>query len=110
MINFWIGEGYTTTISAAGTTQATATAITAAFNNITTAAASSGVQLPQVAPGIGVMVFNSGANAVKVYPPTGHQLNNLGANTGVLLAQNTGAIFVFCQIPATSQWFVFLSA
>lgn len=58
-------------ITAAGSTLGTATALTAKFNKVTTAAASTGVALPiKAAPGTMVVVQNSGANALTVYPAT----------------------------------------
>ena len=107
MINYWIGEGYQTTITAAGTTQATATLLTSAINNITVAAAGSGVVLPFVPPGYTVGVYNSGANAVKVYPSLASQLNGLGNNNGAPLAPNTYALYTYVT---TGQWFVNVSA
>lgn len=114
MINFGIGELYTTGISAAGTTQATATLLSSPINNVTTVASGSGVILPFVAPGYEILVFNSGANSVKVYPSTGSQLNVLGTNNGALLATNTSATYVYAGVAAdsssTPQWFVKQSA
>ncbi len=59
------------TVSAAGNSLATATALNAKFNNVTTVAASAGVALPTGAAfGDEVLVRNSGANALAVYPAT----------------------------------------
>jgi hypothetical protein len=107
MINYWIGEGYQTSIAAAGTTQATATLLTSAINNVTTVSAGQGVVLPLVAPGYTVGVYNSSATPVKVYPPVGATLNALGTNNAALLAPNTWAAYTFATI---NQWFVNLSA
>ena len=57
-------------ITAAGTTLGTATPLNAKFNKVTTAAASTGVSLPVAAAGDMVVVQNSGANALSVYPAT----------------------------------------
>ncbi|MGN8022276.1 hypothetical protein ACTJJ7_16355 [Phyllobacterium sp. 22229] len=57
-------------LTAAGTTQANALPITSSVNVITTAAASTGVVLPPVSTvGVGgyVVIFNRGANPIKVY-------------------------------------------
>ena len=81
-------------ISAAGTTQGTATELTAAVSEITTVAAGAGVVLnASLAAGDEQSVFNAGANAVKVYPPSGFQINALAADAAMLLATNTGCIF-----------------
>ena len=84
----------TGSVSAAGTTQGTATELTAADNEITTAAVGSGCVLSSnLAPGDSQSVFNAGANAVKLYPPSGFKINSLSANAPMLLAVNTGCIF-----------------
>ena len=58
-------------VTAAGTTLATATPLNAKFNNVATVAASSGVSLPAgSAFGDEVLVRNSGASALAVYPST----------------------------------------
>ena len=80
-------------VAAAGTTQATATAIGAGNSFVTTAAASSGVVLPQGQPGDEFDVYNGGANAVLVYPPTGAKINSLATNGGITLATNTECHF-----------------
>ena len=94
-------------ISAAGTTQATATALTAGINVITTAAASSGVRLSNTEIGDEYEIFNLGANAVTVYPPTSGQINALSANTGFTLATNTA---VKVKKFTATRWMGFLSA
>lgn len=86
-----VGSG----LSAAGNSQATATALTNSVNGITTAAASSGVILYAGSGGDSQLVFNGGANTLSVYPPTGAQINALGANNAFSLAVNTGAQFTF---------------
>ena len=81
-------------VSAAGTTQGTATELTAADSEITTAAAGSGVILHStLSTGDQQTVFNAGANAVKVYPPTGMKINALATNAAMTLSTNTGCLF-----------------
>lgn len=84
-----LGGTMNTAVSAAGTTQGTATTLTAAVNDVTTAAANSGVILPQGQTGDEFQILNSGANPVYVYPPTGAKLNNLTTNAGASLPINT---------------------
>lgn len=85
-----------TSISAAGTTQGTATELTAADNDVTTVAANSGVVLSSKgAPGDTQTVFNAGANPLNVYPPSGMKINALSANTPMVLYTNTGCLFKF---------------
>ena len=76
-------------ISAAGTTQATATLLINGINMIGTAASGSGVRLFEYNPGASQIVYNGGANPVTVYPPSGVKINNLAANAGHILATNT---------------------
>jgi len=83
-----------TALSAAGTTQGTATELTAADSEITTVAAGAGVVLSsKLASGDSQTVFNAGANAVKVYPPVGFQINALATNASMTLGVNTGILF-----------------
>ena len=97
-----------TSVSAAGTTQGTATELTAADNELTTVAAGSGVVLSaNLAAGDTQTVFNAGANAVKVYPPSGMKINALAANAAMTLATNTGCIF---KCVSTTRVFGVLSA
>lgn len=87
-----------TAVTAAGTTQATATALTAASSIVTTVAFKSGVRLP-VTPTVGAAdrlhVANHGANDLFVYPPTGGKLSNNTANVPAMVARNKCADF-FC--------------
>ena len=97
-----------TALSAAGTTQGTATRLTAADNELTTVAAGAGVALASaLASGDSQTVFNAGANAVKVYPPSGMRINALAANAPMTLATNTGVIF---KCVSTTRVFGVLSA
>ena len=97
-----------TSISAAGTTQGTATELTAADNELTTVAAGAGVALASaLAAGDSQTVFNAGANAVKVYPPSGMRINALAANAPMTLATNTGCFF---KCVSTTRVFGVLSA
>ncbi len=95
-------------ITAAGTTNADATQLSAAINRVTTAAASTGVRLMAPEEGSGVVVINSGANAVLVYPSTGAQINALTVTTGGFsVAAGGRALFVGV---GSANWFAILSA
>lgn len=103
-----ICQDVATSVSAAGTTQGTATELTAADNELTTVAAGSGVVLSSnLAAGDSQTVFNAGANAVKVYPTSGMKINALAANSPMLLATNTGCVF---HCVSTTRVFGVLSA
>lgn len=104
-----MGGSVASAVSAAGTTQSDATEVTASLNVITTAAASSGVKVYNGVVGDSQVIYNGGANQVKVYPPTtgSQKFNQLAANAGFALPVNTGALVV--KVTST-QWLVFLSA
>ena len=105
--NLTVG-GFTTfsaaaSISAAGTTQATATALTKDVNQVTVVAAGSGVILPTAVAGMRIFVRNAQAvNALLVYPATGGTVNLLSVNAGFSLALSTSATFT--AVSAT-QWY-----
>lgn len=94
-------------LTAAGTTQGTALAITNQTNEFTTVAAGSGGILPSPEQGEFIFVQNSGANALNVYPATGHSINALAANTAFSLAAAKNAIF---WAATSTKWYVNLSA
>lgn len=76
-------------ISAAGTTQATAQVLINGISGLTTVASGSGVVLLSAGSGASQFVYNGGANAVKVYPPVAVQINGLGLNNPHVLSANT---------------------
>ena len=83
-------------VVAAGTTQATATLLINGMNGILTAAANSGVILnANSLTSDCQLVYNGGANPVKVYPPVGSKINALAINAPHTLATNTACIFWF---------------
>lgn len=79
-------------ITAAGTTIANAFVLTALVNGVSTAAASTGVQLPNVEIGVTVSVRNNGANTINIWPDSSlNSINAGGAGAAVTLtANNTG--------------------
>ncbi len=91
-----------TGISAAGSTQATATAITKTFNEVTTVSANQGVRLPTPEAGEILMVANQGANTLNVYPDTGHTINSLAADAALSVATDTRKLFFAVT---TSKWY-----
>ena len=90
-----------TGITAAGTTQGTATAITKDFNVVATATAGTGVILPVIA-GLRMTVINNGANPLAVYPGTSGAINALAANAAYTLA--VGGKLDFLSV-TTTQWY-----
>jgi len=98
----------TDTITAAGTTNADATAISAAINRVTTTALNTGVRLLVPETGAQMVVINSGANALLVYPGTGAAINALTVTTGGFsVAAGGRALFVGTS---PTNWFAILSA
>lgn len=89
--------GELATVAAAGTTQGTATALTAVNNIVTTVAAGSGVKLP-VTPTVSandrLHVANHGANTLAVYPPSGGSLSSNTANVPALISTKKCADFL----------------
>lgn len=95
-------------LTAAGTTNADALQLSAIINRVTTTAASTGVRLMLPEQGASVVVVNSGANALLVYPGTGAQINALTATTGGFsVAAGGRAMFVGTS---STNWFALLSA
>lgn len=95
-----------TGLTAAGTTQANALALTKVINVITTAAASTGVNLPSAAAvGIGgyVAIFNDGANPIKVYGANGTSdtIDGVAGATGKTL---TNALRCEFYVTAALTW------
>lgn len=80
-------------LTAAGTNQATALALTSQVNRVGTAAAGTGVQLPAAVVGQHITVFNDGANPIKVYGAGTDTVDGAAAATGVTLTNAKRAIF-----------------
>lgn len=99
-----IPTSVTAGLTAAGTTQGTATSIPSYVNEFTTVAAGTGGILTA---GPQQSVFNGGANPLKIYPPSGAKINNLAANAAMTLAVNTACIFFYVS---ATKWFGVLSA
>ena len=89
-------------VTAAGTTQATAHAVYGDNVQITTCASGAGVILSgpssgtsgvaAFGPGDDIFIYNGGANACLVYPPTGGYINALAQNAGYSLAAGSSTL------------------
>ena len=90
------------TVTAAGSNQGTATALTTMISNVTTVAASTGVRLPTAAAGYRFIIRNGGANTLNVYPDTGAAINSLAANAAYSIP--TGAMIEIVAV-STTQWY-----
>lgn len=90
-------------ISAAGNSQGTATVLSPRMAyNVTTVAASTGVQLPPSVSGAELAVANNGANALSIYPATGEKINALATNAAFSAAAGTITI-LYCF--TAGQWY-----
>ena len=75
------GDGVSTA-TAAGTSAGNATQITYVYTNVNSAAVGTGVRLPQTEAGATVIVKNSTANPITVYPyDSNSSINNVGFGT-----------------------------
>ena len=97
-----------TGLTATGSTVSDAYEVTFARNAFSTVAAGTGAILDSdSAAGDSQLIYNGGANALRVYPTTGAQVNNLGTNNPAFLAPRTAA--EFHKLSAT-LWTAVLSA
>jgi len=100
-----------TGITAAGSTQGTATALNAAVNLVSTVAAgANGVILPAAEISDQLYVYNddgAGGDSLTVYPDSGSKINGGATNSGVSLAANT--MMLFKKVTST-RWVAMLSA
>ena len=91
-----------TGISAAGTVQGNATAITKQINVVSTVASGSGVILPTAVAGMTLYITNTTANSLLVYPASGGVINSLATNTALTQAANSTIHYI---APTTTQWY-----
>lgn len=100
----YIRESTANGLTATGTTRTDALQLAAQINRVTTAAASTGVNLPASATaGIGAIItlYNAGANAIKVYGLGSDTIDGTAGATGVTL---TNALRCFYTCVAANTW------
>jgi hypothetical protein len=97
-----LGFTTTATASAAGTTQGTATAITAQQTIVTTVASGTGVALNSTL-NVPQVIYNRGANQLTVYPFSAAQIEAYGVNSPVAIAVGGSAAF---RCVSTTQCYV----
>jgi len=85
-------------ITAAGSSQSTATGLTSQMNTVTTVPVGSGIILPTPVAGQVVYVSNRGTNPLTVYPPSGASIDGLAANAPIVVAVGSTA-----EVVATSS-------
>lgn len=86
-------------LTAAGSTQSDALQLTKVHNNVTTASVGTGVKLPQSQVGEVILVSNSSANPIKVYPY--EATSTIAGGASVTLPKNWAAEFF---ATTTSTW------
>lgn len=86
-------------IVAAGTSAGNATALTHVYNSVDTVSTGSGVKLPTTEMGATIIIANSGAHTLTVYPPTGSTINQ---TTSASIAQNHTTLFFAVS---NTQWY-----
>ena len=91
-----------TGISAAGTVQANATALTKEINIVSTVASGAGVVMPTAVAGMVLTITNTSANSLLVYPASGGTINSLATNGA--FTQVAGGTLQFIA-PTTTQWY-----
>lgn len=80
-------------LTATGTIQADAKEFKSALSLFATVPANSGALLSrQAQPGDTMLVYNGGANTLKVYPQLGDSINGAAANAPILITPNTPVI------------------
>lgn len=94
-------------LTGAGTGQSDALQLTKTINQVTTAASGTGVKLyASPAAGSWQVIYNGGANPLKVYPQTGAAINQLAANAGFTLQTATSVVL---YAVSTTAWIAILS-
>ena len=91
-----------TGISAAGSTQGTATALTKEINVVSIVSSGAGVVLPTAVAGMVVNITNTSANSLLVYPASSGTINSLSVNAA--FTQSAGATLQFIA-PTSTQWY-----
>ena len=82
--------------------QSNATAITKDINVVSTVASGAGVVLPVAIAGMGIIITNTSANSVLVYPNTNGIINSLSANAAY--THVAGATLQYVA-PTTTVWY-----
>lgn len=88
-------------LTAAGTTRTDALQLAAEFNNVTTAASGTGVILPSGLTGMRIVIFNNGANPIKVYALASQTIDGTAGSTGVTLTNAKRCEYIYM---ASNTW------
>jgi hypothetical protein len=89
-------------VAAAGSTQGDAAALAEGINVVSAADGTKGVILPTAVAGMVIIVKNTAAGALKIYPATGGAINAVAANGAYSITNLTSSLFV---ASSTTQWY-----
>jgi hypothetical protein len=98
----FVAFGVSTGISANGSTQGTATSLTRPINVVSTVSSGQGVILPTAIAGMRIIVINTSANSLSVYPATSGIINSAAANAAFSLGAGARLEFISTS---TTQWY-----
>jgi len=91
-----------TAISAAGSVQGDATALSKEINVVSTVTAGQGVRLPTATAGMMLIVNNTSANSLNVYPAAGAAINLLATNAAFTHVSNASVQY---YAVSSTQWY-----
>jgi hypothetical protein len=105
-LNGLVVNSISAAVSAAGTTQGTATGLVSNINNVTVVtAAAAGVRLPTAVAGMRILIRNSDSlDILSIYPATGGTINALAANAAFTIIAGATIELV---ATTTTQWYTF---
>lgn len=89
-------------VAATGSTQGDAAALSEGLNVVSAADGTKGVKLPTAVAGMMVIVKNTAAAALKIYPATGGAVNALSANAAYSITNLTSTLLV---ASSATQWY-----
>lgn len=92
-------------VTAAGSSQSDAAALSEGLNVVTGADGTKGVKLPTAVAGMVVYIKGVTAGVLKVYPATGGAINAVSANGAMSFA--SGAIPAMLIASSETQWYTF---
>lgn len=96
-----LGNTSNIAVTAAGSTQATATSLgDADFVYVTSGAGNTGVMLPPAMGQAITAIINSTGNTIIIYGATGEKVNNITSSTGVSVTNGK----VFLGVPCNNAW------
>lgn len=89
-------------VAATGTNQSTAAALSEGLNVVSAADGTKGVRLPTAVAGMVVVVKNTVAASLKIYPASGAAVNAVAANGSYDIANLTSTMLVAAS---ATQWY-----